>query len=53
MRRVRPARFNVLLAFASRDVSIVGKANDPMSLCIKGDQAVLDADALLILVDAD
>jgi hypothetical protein len=50
---MRPARFNRLLAFASRDVSIVGEANCPMSRCIKGDRAVLDADALLILVDAD
>lgn len=53
MRRVRQARFNVLPAFSSRDVSIVGKANGPMSLCIKGDRTVLDADILLILVDAD
>lgn len=53
MHRVRPVRFNMLLAFASRDVSIVGEANGPMSLCIKGDRAALDADALLIFVDAD
>lgn len=46
-------RSDMLRAFESRDVSLVGKVIDPMSHGIKRDRAVLARDALPILADAD
>lgn len=46
-------RSDMLRAFESRDVSLVGKVIDPMSYSIKRDWAFLATDALPILADAD
>lgn len=46
-------RSDMLRAFESRDVSLVGKVIDPMSHGIKRNRAVLARDALPILADAD
>lgn len=49
----RQQRSNMLQAFESRDVSIVGKVIGPTSRETKGDRAVLATDALPILADTN